>query len=312
MTNRVRPPLVHKRGFCCLFFSCWSHVFSILSLQSCFVQQNEEASVELTVSSCQSQPHWLTGLFLFPCLCNGAVWDGWFDRENPELWNISLAPAVWTRNFFINSHFSLYFRHFQLMFVGWKIKSMNKLLNKEMFFIRKVSSGLSVLLHPVSTNPFFLFFRFQSRALCTWNPSCQKKNVFPILFFYWENICQMLAAFWHMISNDAKWPHGPMHWKVKQGCPDQPLTQRSFRRSCSRQGFIDKGHWKGHPPSLFSCIQLKLQQLNQFPVFLMGTLICSLIGMWLKCTSSKHHTANCVVSSSEPVVFPVDRSCPLT
>lgn len=82
----------------------------------------------------------------------------------------------------------------------------------------------------------------------------------------------MLAVFWHMISNDAKWPHGLMCPGVKQGCPGQPLTPGSFIRLCSRHGSIDKGHRRGHPLSLFSSIQLKPQQLNQCLVFT-GTLI---------------------------------------
>lgn len=87
-----------------------------------------------------------------------------------------------------------------------------------------------------------------------------------------KNACQMLAVFWHTISNDAKWPHGLMCPGVKQGCPDQPMTPGSFIRLCSRHSSIDKGHWKGHRLSLFTSIQLKHQQLNQCRVFI-GTLI---------------------------------------
>lgn len=82
----------------------------------------------------------------------------------------------------------------------------------------------------------------------------------------------MLAVFWHTISNDAKWPHGLMCPGVKQGCPDQPLTPGSFIRLCSRHRSIDEGHWRGHPLSLVSSIQLKHQQLNQCLAFI-GTLI---------------------------------------
>lgn len=83
---------------------------------------------------------------------------------------------------------------------------------------------------------------------------------------------QLLTVFWHMISNDAKWPHGLMCPGVKQGCPDQPLTPGSFMRLCSRHGSIDKGHWRGHPLSRFSSIQLKHRLLNQCLLFI-GTLI---------------------------------------
>lgn len=83
----------------------------------------------------------------------------------------------------------------------------------------------------------------------------------------------MLAAFWHMIWNYAKWPHGMMCTRVKQGCSDQPLTPGSFIRLCSRHGSIDKGHWKGHPLSLFSSIQLKHQQLNQSLVFIQTLIV---------------------------------------
>lgn len=76
---------------------------------------------------------------------------------------------------------------------------------------------------------------------------------------------------WHMISNEAKWPHGLMCPGVKQGCPDPPLTPGSFIRLCSRHCSIDRGHWRGHPLSYFSSIQLKHQLLNQCLVFI-GTL----------------------------------------
>lgn len=82
----------------------------------------------------------------------------------------------------------------------------------------------------------------------------------------------MLTVFWHMISNAARWPHVLMCRGVKQGCPDQPLTPGSFMRLCFRQSSIDKGHWRGHPLSLFSSIQLKRQLLNQCNPFI-GTLI---------------------------------------
>lgn len=87
-----------------------------------------------------------------------------------------------------------------------------------------------------------------------------------------NNAYQMLTVFWHMISNAARWPHVLMCRGVKQGCPDQPLTPGSFMRLCFRQSSIDKGHWRGHPLSLFSSIQLKHQLLNQCNPFI-GTLI---------------------------------------
>lgn len=97
-------------------------------------------------------------------------------------------------------------------------------------------------------------------------------NVSLILIWLEKNAYQMLTVFWHMISNDAKLPHGLMCPGVKQGCPDQPLTPGSFIGLCSRHSAIDKGQWKGHPLSLFSSIQLKHQLLNQCLVFI-GTLI---------------------------------------
>lgn len=108
---------------------------------------------------------------------------------------------------------------------------------------------------------------------------------------YWgRNACQMWQVFWHMISNDAKWFHGPMCSGVKQGCPDQPLTPGSFIRLCSRHDYIGKGHWKGRRLPFFTSIQLKHQQLNRCLVF-NGTLIVSFDWQVIqkKCPLSETH-----------------------
>lgn len=116
---------------------------------------------------------------------------------------------------------------------------------------------------------------YQALSLCEWENHLIYLSwliFFSHLILIEKNSCQMLAVFWHVISNDAKWPHGLMCPGVKQGCPDQPLTPGSFIRLCSRHGPIDKGQWKGRPLSLFTSIQLKHQTLNLCLVFI-GTLI---------------------------------------
>ena len=98
-------------------------------------------------------------------------------------------------------------------------------------------------------------------TLCALEPPIYLSRLFfpLILISLKRNASQMLPLFWHMISNDAKWPHGLMCPRVKQGCPDQPLTPGSFIRLCSRHGSIDKGQWKGHPLSLFASIQQSIR-----------------------------------------------------
>lgn len=104
---------------------------------------------------------------------------------------------------------------------------------------------------------------------------------FSSVLSYWKDSCQMLSVFWHVILNDAQWPHGLMCPGVKQGCPDQPLTPGSCIRWRSRRSSIDKGHRRGHPLSRFTSIQLRHQQLNRWLLFT-GTLIV-LIG----CSSAR-------------------------
>ena len=128
----------------------------------------------------------------------------------------------------------------------------------EQSFCFQGKQDLALSVHP------FMWGNHHFTCLGKFFPNCNsiEKKCFPYA----------CSVFWHMTSNDPKWPHGLMCPGVKQGCPRQPLTPGSFIRLCSRRGCIDKGHRKGQSFSHFSCIQLKHQGLNQCLVFI-GTLI---------------------------------------
>lgn len=118
------------------------------------------------------------------------------------------------------------------------------------------------------------FLPFSSEALWIFCSVWKHKATCPdsllsSSYLYWGwSLCQMLALYGHLISNDAKWPHELSCPGVKRGRPGQPLTPGSFKRLRSKHVPIDQGRRKGRRFSFFASIQLTHQLLNASSVFI--------------------------------------------